>query len=363
MSVTEPGGSDPASQAAARNLARPRARSTKHRIFLTGSGIVEGATDLLRDNGCVVEAGSPEDTSADLARKVSAFSPDALIVRQGRISAEVQACAPCLKVICKHGVGVDNIDVAAATRRSIPVMFTPGASTNVVAEHTLALLLALLRRIPQEDKQLRSGVFDKTRYCGTELRGKTVGLIGYGRIARRVAELVAPFQVETLVYHPSATDEVLPQGVSKAKDVEEVLRRSDIVSLHCPLTASTIAMINEQSIERMKQGALLINTARGQIIDEDALVKALRSGRLGGAALDVFATEPLPANHPLLALEQVILTSHVGGSSVASLTHMGMKAAFNVLAVLSGHPVDLSNVLNPEVMPNQNVVFDSRRAV
>jgi D-3-phosphoglycerate dehydrogenase len=268
-----------------------------------------------------------------------------------------------LKVICKHGVGVDNIDVAAATRRSIPVMFTPGASTNVVAEHTLALLLALLRRIPQEDKQLRSGVFDKTRYCGTELRGKTVGLIGYGRIARRVAELVAPFQVETLVYHPSATDEVLPQGVSKAKDVEEVLRRSDIVSLHCPLTASTIAMINEQSIERMKQGALLINTARGQIIDEDALVKALRSGRLGGAALDVFATEPLPANHPLLALEQVILTSHVGGSSVASLTHMGMKAAFNVLAVLSGHPVDLSNVLNPEVMPNQNVVFDSRRAV
>jgi D-3-phosphoglycerate dehydrogenase len=247
---------------------------------------------------------------------------------------------------------MDNIDVVAATRRGIPVMFTPGASTNVVAEHTLALLLALLRRIPQEDRQLRSGLFDKTRYRGSELKGKTLGLIGYGRIARRVAELVAPFEVEVLVYHPSATDEVLPRGVSKVKDVDEVLRRSDIVSLHCPLTAGTHALINEQAMLRMKQGALLINTARGQIIDEAALVKALRSDRLGGAALDVFATEPLPADHPLLALDQVVLTSHVAGSSDVSLTHMGMQAAFNVMAVLSGQPVDVSNVLNPEVLPN-----------
>ena len=333
-------------------MTRSPAGNTQHRIFLTGSGIVERARDFLRNNDCVIDAGSPNDTPADLARKVSASNPDALIVRQGKISAEVQDAAPCLKVICKHGVGMDNIDVAAATRRGIPVMFTPGASTNAVAEHTLALLLALLRRIPQEDRQLRSGLFDKTQYCGSELRGKTLGLIGYGRIARRLAELVAPFEVEVLVYHPSATDELLPQHVSKLRDIDEVLRHSDIVSLHCPLTANTHGLINEQSIMRMKQGALLINTARGQIIDEGALVKALCSGRLGGAALDVFATEPLPPNHPLFALNQVVLTPHVGGSSDASLTHMGMQAAFNVLAVLCGQPVDVSNVLNPEVLAN-----------
>jgi D-3-phosphoglycerate dehydrogenase len=326
------------------------AADKRYRIFLTGSGIVECARDFLRDSSCVVEEGSAKDTYADLARKVSAFNPDALIVRQGTISAELQDAAPRLKVICKHGVGMDNIDVPAATQRGIPVMFTPGASTNVVAEHTLALLLALVRRIPQEDRQLRSGLFDKTRYCGSELRGKTVGLIGYGRIARRVAELIAPFEVEILVYHPSGTDEMLPRGVSKVKDVDQVLRHSDIVSLHCPLTASTHALINEQAIMRMKQGALLINTARGQIIDEDALLKALCSGRLGGAALDVFATEPLPPNHPLLALDNVVLTSHVAGSSDVSLTHTGMQAAFNVMAVLCGQPVDLSNVLNPEVL-------------
>ena len=334
-------------------MARPRAGNVEYRIFLTGSGIAERAKNFLRDKGCVIETGSPADTPAALARKLSAFNPDALIVRQGKISGEVQDAAPCLKVICKHGVGIDNIDVAVATKRGIPVMFTPGASTNVVAEHTLALLLALLRRIPQEDRQLRSGMFDKSRYSGSELRGKTLGLIGYGRIARRVVELVAPFDVEILVYHPSVTDEVLPRRVSKLKNADEVLRRSDIVSLHCPLTAGTHALINEQAIMRMKQGALLINTARGQLVHEEALVKALRSGRLGGAALDVFVTEPLPANHPLLALNQVVLSAHVGGSSDGSLTQMGMQAASNVLAVLLGQPVDVSNVLNPEVMPTQ----------
>ena len=329
------------------------ARTTQYRIFLTGSGIVERAKDFLRDHGCAIETGSPSDTTVDLARDVSSFDPDALIVRQGRISAEVLDAAPHLRVVCKHGVGVDNIDVAAATKRGIPVMFTPGASTNVVAEHTLALLLSLLRRIPQEDRRLRSGVFDKSTYSGAELRGKTVGLIGYGRIGRRVAELLAGFDVDILVYHPSATDEVLPRRVSKLKDVNEVLRRSDIVSLHCPLTASTRALINDQAIARMKQGALLINTARGEIVDEDALVNALRSGRLGGAALDVFATEPLPEAHPLFTLNEVVLTSHVGGSSDASLTRMGMQGASNVLAVLLGQPVDISTVLNPEVLPAQ----------
>jgi D-3-phosphoglycerate dehydrogenase / 2-oxoglutarate reductase len=327
-----------------------RMRIKQHRIFLTGSGIVERAKNFLRDNGCVIETGSPADTPAVLVRKLSAFHPDALIVRQGTISGEVQDAAPDLKVICKHGVGIDNIDVAGATKRGIPVLYTPGASTNVVAEHTLALLLALLRRIPQGDRQLRSGMFDKSGYSGSELREKTVGLIGYGRIGRRVAQLLAPFEVEILVFHPSNTEETLPRRVFKLKEVDEVLRRSDIVTLHCPLTASTHALINAESIMRMKQGALLINTARGQLVDEHALVEALHSGRLGGAALDVFATEPLPPDHPLLALDQVVLTAHVAGSSDASLFQMGMQAAVNVLSVLMGEPVDGSNILNPEVL-------------
>jgi D-3-phosphoglycerate dehydrogenase len=163
------------------------------RVFETGSGIAQEARDYLVERGCVLDRGRPQDSEEELEASLARFDPDALIVRQGRISRRVQMAAARLKVICKHGVGPDNIDIAAATERGIPVLFTPGANSEAAAEHTLALMLALLRRVRAMDHSVRSGAFDKSSYDGLELSGKTVGIIGFGRIGRRLAELLEPF--------------------------------------------------------------------------------------------------------------------------------------------------------------------------
>lgn len=323
-----------------------------YRIFITGSGIAKEAQQLLREENCTFETGDPKDTPADIARKLREFDPHGLIVRQGKINAEVQDAAKSLKVICKHGVGTDNIDVAAATRRGIPVMFTPLANYESVAEHTLALIFALLRRIPLEDKRIRSGVFDKKNYNGQEISGKTLGIIGFGHIGRRLAELAAPFKMEVLVYHPSCTREALPPYISKVKKVEEIFPGADIISLHCPLTPETRGMINRNTIAQMKQGVYIINTARGGIVNEDDLFRALQERRVGGAALDVFEEEPPAADHPLLQLDNAIFTTHVAGASDNSLKNMGVDSVKNVLAVLKGEPPDPESLVNKEALAN-----------
>jgi D-3-phosphoglycerate dehydrogenase len=197
----------------------------------------------------------------------------------------------------------------------VPVLFTPGANYESAAEHTVALLLALARRIPDEDRRIRRGTFDKAAYAGLELRGKTLGLVGYGRIGRRVAELVGPFGMRVLAYHPSPAPEALPAHVSEVASLDALLGASDVVSLHCPLTEGTRALIGADALARMKPGAFLVNTSRGGVVVESELTEALRAGRLAGAALDVFAEEPLPAGHPLLELDNVIVTTHVAGVS------------------------------------------------
>lgn len=324
-----------------------------YRIFITGSGIAEEAQQLLRENNCTFETGDPKDTPADLVGKLQAFNPDGLIVRQGKISAEVQDAAPNLKVICKHGVGTDNIDIEAATRRGIPVMFTPLANFESVAEHTLALILSLARRIPDEDKRIRNGVFDKKKYAGLELLGKTLGIIGFGHIGRRLAELAAPFKMKVVAYHPSCTGEVLPPYISKVKKVADVFTRADIISLHCPLTPDTKGMINTQTISQMKEGVYIINTARGGIVNEDDLFQALKNGRIGGAALDVFEVEPPAEDHPLFQFDNVIFTTHVAGASDNSLKNMGVDSVKNVLAVLKGELPDSESLVNKEVLERQ----------
>jgi D-3-phosphoglycerate dehydrogenase len=330
-----------------------------HRIFITGTRIADIALQLLRDRDCVVEIGDPRDSPEDLARKLARFEPDGLIVRQGRIVGAVQDAAKGLRVICKHGVGTDNIDVAEATRRRIPVLFTPGTNTESVAEHTLGLILSLTRGIPQQDRRIRGGTYEKATYDGRELLGMTLGLVGFGRIARRLCELLAPFEVQVVVYHPSCTIEALAGHVSKAQHLEELLPRADILSLHCPLTSATRGLVNGRTIAQMKKGACIVNTARGGLIDEKHLVEALRSGRLGGAALDVLEDEPAAENSPLLGLDNVILTPHVGGASDRSMTNMGLQAVRNVLAVLEREPVDPRSVLNGEVLDGVRDVHSS----
>jgi len=305
---------------------------------------------LLRSTGCLVELGDPKDAPDELARKLSRFSPDALIVRQGRITGAVLDAPLNLRVICKHGVGTDNIDVEEATRRRIPVMFTPGTTTQSAAEHTLGLILSLTRRIPYEDRRMRAAVFGKTTYAGQDLFGMTLGLVGFGSIARRLAALVAPFDVKVVAYHPSCTVEALPDHVSKVKHFEDLLPEADILSLHCPLSPATRGLVNKRTIELMKDGAYIVNTARGGLIDESQLFEALSSGRVRGAALDVFEREPPAAGNPLMGLENVILTPHVGGASDRSLAITGLQSVRNVLAVLENEPIDPLHVVNAKVL-------------
>lgn len=320
-----------------------------YRIFIAGSGIAAKAQQYLRDEDCTFEVGDPKDTPQDIAQRVRAFSPDAIIVRQGKITADVQNAAATLRAICKHGVGTDNIDVDAATKRGIPVMFTPLANYESVAEHTLALILSLFRRITVENERIRKGVFDKGKYAGLELWGKTLAIVGFGHVGRRLSELVAPFRVKVVVYHPSCTIETLPEHVSKVQGLEDALPGADIVTLHCPLTPQTRGLINRHTIAQMKHGVYIVNTARGGIVNETDLLDGLQDGRVGGAALDVFEVEPPASSNPLVRMDNIVFTSHVAGVSDNSYLNMGMNSVRNVLAVLKGEPLDIASVINREV--------------
>jgi len=320
------------------------------RIFITGSGISEKAQQLLKDENCIYEVGDPKDTPEDIARKLRRFNADGIIVRQGKITRMVQESASNLKVICKHGVGTDNIDIDAASKKGIPVFFTPMANYESVAEHTLALILALIRRIPNQDASIRSGKFEKSKFDGLELLGKSLGIVGFGRIGRRVAELVAPFKMKVIVYHPSNTKEILQPYIKKVQHPEDLYVQADIISLHCALTPDTENMINEPSIRQMKPGVMIINTARGGIINEIDLYYALREKRVSGAALDVFEDEPPRPDNPLFQLNNTIYTSHIAGISDNSFINMGVQSVNNVLSVLKGKQVDIDFVINRDVL-------------
>lgn len=321
-----------------------------HRIFLTGSGVAPEVMHFLSDQGCVCEVGCATDTAEDLERKLKLFDPHALIVRQGQITDAVQVAAKNLKVISKHGVGTDNIDIDAATRHGVVVTYTPGANTQSVAEHTLALIFALCRSVPRQDQLIRAGHFDKKNYFGTEISEKTLGLIGFGKVARRVVELISPFNMSVLVYHPSHLEESLPRNIEKVRSPDQIFERADIISLHAPLTDQTKGMINKSAFAKMKRSVFIINTARGAIIDEKDLLEAARSNRIGGAALDCFSVEPVTADNPLLELDNIIVTPHVAGISDASLINMGMFAARNALAVLRHETLDMGAVKNPQLL-------------
>lgn len=320
------------------------------RVFITGSGVAQEARELLQRHGCLVRNGDPKDSAEEIAQKVKVFRPEALIVRQGSITAQVMDAAGVLKVISKHGVGTDNIDLEAATRRGIPVFITPRANLESAAEHSFALMLALVRRVAAEDRKIRKGTFDKTKYDGIELPGKTLGLVGFGKIARRLAELVAPFRMRVLAYHPSSTPEALLPHVTKVAALSELFAEADIISLHCPLTPQSRWMINAQSISRMKRGVHIVNTARGGLIHEPDLIRALADGSVRGAALDVFEIEPPAAENPLLALDSVILTPHVAGTSDQSFRNVGVQAVRNALSVLNEQAIDREALANTAVL-------------
>jgi D-3-phosphoglycerate dehydrogenase len=273
---------------------------------------------------------------------------DAALVGNDAVTERVIAAAPRLKVVSKHGVGVDNVDVPAATRAGVIVTNTPGANQVAVAEMAIALIMALTRKLAYHDTLVKSGGW--SRIIGTELAGKTVGLVGLGRIGKEVVLRLKGFQVKFLAYDIYQDNTFAAEHGVRFVTLEELLSGSDVVTLHAVLTADTQSFMGEKELALMKPGAYLVNTARGGLVDEQALYRALTENRLAGAGLDVFADEP-PTNSPLLQLgDKVLLAPHLGAQTTETVLRMGLMAAENIVQVLRGErPVGL---VNPDAYSN-----------
>ena len=263
---------------------------------------------------------------------------DALIVRsQVAVDAALIAAAPRLQVIGRAGVGVDNVDLDAATRAGITVVNAPTGNTIAAAEHTIALLLALARRVPAADASIRRGEWTRGPLQGVQLRGRTLGIIGLGKIGMAVAERARGLGMTLLGSDPYVTAEQAALRGVELVSIDELLERSDAVTVHVPLTRATTALIDAKAIARMKPGAFVLNVARGGIVDEAALAAALREGRLGGAGIDVFVAEP-PTGSPLLDAPNTVLTPHLGASTAEAQVAVAEEIAEQVLDVLDGRP-------------------------
>ena len=322
------------------------------RVVVTGDNLAPEAMEILSAKCRVVFTGPYPEPSL-LARRVQEERAQALIIRTGKAPAEVIKASPELKVVAKHGVGFDNIDVTAATRLGIPVMISATANFESVAEHTLGLMLSLAKDIPRLDSRMHQGFWDKTQYRGVELFRKTLGLIGFGRIGRRVNQLVAPLQMKILISDPYIPGESIPPEVQRVSQLEPLLKGADIVSLHCPLTEETRNLIGKKELKMMKKSAWLINTARGGIVDEEALIEAFREGEIAGAAIDTFRQEPPEDLRRLCEAGKVVLTPHFAASTDAAFTRMGVEAARNTLTVLEGKPPDKNSMVNPEIVEDR----------
>ena len=301
------------------------AANTPTRVLISDK-LESPGLDVLRQAGIEIDE---RHGLSGAALQEAIRAADGVIVRSGtRITADLLENPGRLRAVVRAGVGVDNIDVAAATRRGIVVMNTPGGNTVSAAEHTVALLMALARHIPSADASVRQGTWERNKLVGTQLAGKTLGVVGLGRIGREVARRAAGMDMKVLGYDPfMAPDKAAQLGIESVPELEQLLPRCDFLTVHTPLTDETRDLIGARALALMKRGARVINCARGGIINEEALAEALRSGHPAGAALDVFVNEPPPPDHPLLKLPNVILTPHLGASTVEAQTSVALEAA------------------------------------
>lgn len=261
---------------------------------------------------------------------------DGLIVRsETKVTSELMDAASRLRVIGRAGVGVDNIDVAQATARGIVVMNAPDGNTITTAEHTIALLVSLARCVPQANGSLRAGRWERKRFIGVELQGKTLGIVGLGRIGRVVASRARAFGMNIVAYDPFIAPDQARDLEFEIASLDEVFARADFLTVHTPLTAETRGIVGAQAFSKMKRGVRVINCARGGLVDERALLAAIKEGIVAGAALDVFEQEPPPADHPLLALDEVIATPHLGASTTEAQEGVALTVAEQMRDYLS----------------------------
>jgi D-3-phosphoglycerate dehydrogenase len=289
----------------------------------------ESITDFARCTG-MDEYDSVADALADIARY------DAVIVRVAELDADVIARADRLQVIAKHGAGLDNVDVDAASSRGIVVCNTPGANARSVAEHAVALLFAVRRKLRTADRHVRGGEWDRGRFVGHELTGDTLGLLGFGAIAREASDLAHGMGQTVLTYDPYVPDDEVPMRVKRVTEIPELFARSDAVSVHAPLTPETRHAVSTEELSALGSEGVLVNTSRGPVVDEAALLKALEGGVIAGAGLDTFEEEPPGADHSLYDRDDVVLTPHIGGVTDDALARMSQRAARNVRTVYEG---------------------------
>ncbi len=310
-------------------------REPKFRVLLADEIVAEGVEILEAAEGLDVD-NRPQIDPITLKSVVGEY--DALIVRsRTQITRDILEASGQLRVIGRAGIGVDNIDLDAATRRGIIVLNAPGGNVVSAAELTLSLMLAVIRRIPQADASVRGGRWERGRFKGTELHGKTLGLVGAGRIGTEVARRARAFGMRILTYDPYLSRERAEQQRMELVTLPDLLEESDIVSLHCPLTDETRGLISSKELARMKPSAYFINAARGGVVDEDALAEALADEKIAGAALDVFAHEPVDPDHPLLKLDNVVLSPHLGSATREAQRSVGIEIAKAVRdALLAG---------------------------
>lgn len=313
------------------------------RVMVTGAQLVSEAMQLLADHRLEAIFAPAYSTPDDLAAMARDNQVDAILVRQGSIDRSVIAASSQLKVIAKHGSGVDNIDLAAATEVGVPVLRALAANAQSVAELAISLTVSLMKDVLSLDSQVKAGGWPKTKYVGRDLAGAVFGVVGFGEIGQRAAALARGLGMKVIAYDPFAAD---MSEISVSRDLNEVLRAADVVSLHCPLMPQTHHLINAERLSLMKHDAFLINTARGAVVDQAALVTALQSKSIAGAALDSFEEEPPPSDSVLWTLPNLIATPHVGGASRSALRNMAVQSVTHIIGVLEGRGYDSQALAN-----------------
>ena len=304
--------------------------SRRPAILVTGADLAPQALALLQDFEMVYAGKTPQEP--DLVALCRQHDPVAIIVRYGKVGPAVMDAAPSLRVISKHGSGTDTIDKVAAQARGIEVRAAAGANAAAVAEQALALLLACAKSVVHLDARMHAGHWDKATHKSLELHGRTIGLVGLGAIGQRFARMCDAMGMKVLGFDPYAKD--LPAFIQPV-ELATLWRESDAISLHSPLTDDNRGLLDAATLAQCKRGVIVVNTARGGLVDEAALLAAVRSGQVASAGLDSFAVEPMTAGHPFQGEPRIVLSPHIGGVTSDAYVNMGVGAAKNVLAVLA----------------------------
>lgn len=332
-------------------------------VLVTAPSLHPSGLRLLEARGCSIDFIDPKIGAPQLHAKLASRSYDGIVSRTVRLDGGCFDACPSLAAVSRHGVGLSNIDVGAASERDIAVFHTPAANAQAVAEYTMALLLASLRRIVRFDAWVRSGQWLRAG-DGEQLQGKTIGLVGFGRIARKVAHLARSFEMKVIAFDPA-----MARGWDGEVEIYDslagMLEHCNVLSLHCPATLGAPPIIGQAELDALPSGSVVINTARGELIDEAALFGALETGHIAAAGLDTFAREPVSADNPLLGHPNTVVSPHIAGSTPEALAAMAQGSVDHLLGYLdlvSGRPSKLTPEALASVCVNSPVIFKSIRA-